>query len=87
MTAEERIRAQEQNGSFADWRVSLDQVNASMKAAQYAEYEAKRTAKLMSEHFQKIMAGLEVVKAKKLLKIRLNAEERAIWTLYGKKTK
>lgn len=87
MTAEERIRANEQNINFADLRVSADQVRTSMHAVQYAELEAKRTAKLVSEHFQAIKEGLEIVKAKKLLKIRLNATERALWTLYGKATK
>ncbi len=87
MTAQEKVRKAERNVYLANLKVSAEQVNTSIRAAQYAVYEAQETAKLINEHFREIREGLKIVEAKKLLKIRLNAKERALWTLYGKKTK
>lgn len=56
-----------------------------------ANYSKMLLAAIAGEALRKycneVMAELQRIRAKQILKMRLTAKERAIWTLYGKETK
>lgn len=60
-------------------KLSAEMHNAAHKAAERAGELHSNIVGLRSE--------LKRIEAKRLLKLRLTARERAIWTLYGKETK
>ncbi len=66
-------------------RMSAEADKVALDARRIAS-QAEKKATEITELYQGIRSELEVIKAKKLLKIRLAERERAVWILYGKET-
>lgn len=70
------------NELMAMAKVSVAASNAAAQALN-AAVQAQICANKAEELGKGIRAQLDEIKAKKQLKIRLTAKERAVWTLYG----
>lgn len=78
------MKVEERNSNMKQLAISSKLANSAIGAAQFTVHEAMEAMKAIRSHYTELQNSLKVIEAKKLLKIRLNSEERAIWTLYGK---